>query len=101
MFFGAWELFVSVFYAPVNICVYLMRVYSWPGNIRELQNICERAAVLTNGELITAGLIQPWLTALPTGARPGSMIEVQPEREGQAVCPGVVCDGNLLCEEVV
>lgn len=28
--------------------------YSWPGNIRELRNICERLVVLTEGENITA-----------------------------------------------
>ena len=38
--------------------------HTWPGNVRELQNICERASVLAKGEVIDAGLLQPWL--LPT-----------------------------------
>jgi transcriptional regulator with PAS, ATPase and Fis domain/iron only hydrogenase large subunit-like protein len=32
-----------------------MRQYHWPGNIRELQNIIERAAVLTHDEIIRLG----------------------------------------------
>jgi transcriptional regulator with PAS, ATPase and Fis domain/NAD-dependent dihydropyrimidine dehydrogenase PreA subunit len=32
--------------------IYAMHQYHWPGNIRELQNIIERAAVLTHDEVI-------------------------------------------------
>ncbi|WP_432799449.1 sigma-54-dependent transcriptional regulator [Poriferisphaera sp. WC338] len=39
----------------------LMQAYHWPGNVRELQNICERASVLSRGQVIDGGLIQPWL----------------------------------------
>ncbi|MHB1158245.1 MAG: sigma-54-dependent transcriptional regulator [Phycisphaerales bacterium] len=39
----------------------VLRAYDWPGNVRELQNICERAGVLAHGEVIDAGLIEPWL----------------------------------------
>lgn len=47
----------------------LLRGYPWPGNVRELQNICERASVLSPGQVIEAGLIQPWLpSAAPAGA---------------------------------
>jgi formate hydrogenlyase transcriptional activator len=35
--------------------------YSWPGNIRELQNFIERAVILTNGDVLH-------LTAMPTHA---------------------------------
>jgi transcriptional regulator with GAF, ATPase, and Fis domain len=32
----------------------LLRSYAWPGNIRELRNVVERAVLLAGGELITA-----------------------------------------------
>jgi DNA-binding NtrC family response regulator len=44
--------------------------YSWPGNIRELQNIIERASVLEpDPGVIRAATIEPWLK----GIDPGSM----------------------------
>ncbi len=50
----------------------VMSRYTWPGNVRELQNICERASVLSRGQLIDAALIQPWLINTAAGgvARP-------------------------------
>lgn len=31
----------------------LLKSYNWPGNIRELKNICERAVLMSNGPLLT------------------------------------------------
>ena len=33
----------------------LMMTYEWPGNIRELQNVCERLQILSEGHTIMAG----------------------------------------------
>jgi PAS domain S-box len=41
----------------------LLRFYSWPGNIRELQNVIERAVVLSDGE--TFSVDESWLTGDP------------------------------------
>ena len=39
----------------------LLERYDWPGNVRELQNLCERAVVLAEGDVIEADLIRGWL----------------------------------------
>jgi DNA-binding NtrC family response regulator len=50
-----------------NEAVRLLQRYHWPGNIRELQNIIERAAVLENEPgVIRAATIEPWLRVAPT-----------------------------------
>ena len=51
----------------------VLRGYPWPGNVREFQNICERAAVLCRTECIEASLIAPWLAASePSDANHGT-----------------------------
>jgi transcriptional regulator with GAF, ATPase, and Fis domain len=87
----------------------LLHRYSWRGNVRELQNLCERAAVLATGDRITAAMIAPWLgsIAAPAGngmpAKPGSMIEVQDAAMVGTIpgaIPPIVCDGEQTLEDV-
>jgi PAS domain S-box len=40
-----------------------MQRYSWPGNIRELENLIERLSVIKCGEMITAGDL-PWKSSM-------------------------------------
>ena len=39
----------------------ILRRYSWPGNIRELRNVLERALILSDGQWITPDLLPPEL----------------------------------------
>ena len=58
----------------------VLRSYTWPGNVREVQNVCERAAVLCKGEVIERSMIEPWL--LPADAMATNALEVK-------VVPGI------------
>ncbi len=79
----------------------LLRQYPWPGNVRELQNICERASILTSGDVIQASLIAPWLASQAIAPDlPAAMIEVGPLTGDRRVCPGIVCDGQLTLDDV-
>jgi DNA-binding NtrC family response regulator len=43
----------------------LLEQYHWPGNIRELRNVIERATILASGDLIDSAHLPPTLTATP------------------------------------
>lgn len=59
----------------------LMRSYHWPGNIRELQNIIERAFILSTGEVFSVD--ESWLSKeiISPGARVEFSAEVQSKSE--------------------
>lgn len=57
----------SVFRHVETEALRLLQRYSWPGNIRELQNIIERACVLeTELGVIRSATIEPWLKIIDT-----------------------------------
>jgi DNA-binding NtrC family response regulator len=51
----------------------LLQTYSYPGNVRELENLVERAVMLTNGEMIPATTIQEMIH-IATGRESGLSI---------------------------
>jgi two-component system nitrogen regulation response regulator NtrX len=43
----------------------LLEEYHWPGNVREMRNLMERAVVLVKGDEATAADLNPWLESPP------------------------------------
>ncbi|MCE9627301.1 MAG: hypothetical protein K8R56_05220, partial [Candidatus Eisenbacteria bacterium] len=43
----------------------LLEEYHWPGNVREMRNLMERAVVLVSGDTVTAGDLNAWLESPP------------------------------------
>jgi len=65
----------------------LLVAHAWPGNIRELQNAIERALILSEGGLISAGqlgIVPRVLGDAVTAAAPTQDIEREPEVRGLA-----------------
>ncbi len=69
----------------------VMMRHHWPGNIRELENVIERAVLLTDGNTITLGDLQIGEAASTHGGEPTSVVKIPPtgipleEIERQAV----------------
>jgi two-component system response regulator PilR (NtrC family) len=57
----------------------LLQAHAWPGNIRELANVLERAATLAEGDVIEPSVFPPSLRGGPEGAPPGPVVELPPE----------------------
>ena len=53
-----------------------LRNYAWPGNVRELQNTIERAAILSDADLIDAADLQLPAPRPPEGDMPEGMLGV-------------------------
>jgi PAS domain S-box-containing protein len=50
----------------------LLLAYAWPGNMRELINVCERLAVMSDGEVVDVGDLPADIVRSVRGAVPGA-----------------------------
>jgi len=66
--------------------------YSWPGNIRELQNIIERAVILSPGKTL---VIADELRAAPTATTRVATPKSGPMEIAAMPSPATNCDGSL------
>jgi formate hydrogenlyase transcriptional activator len=73
----------------------MMREYGWPGNIRELQNVVERAVILT--ETDTFFVDQNWLVAAPMeSAGPQERLSLLADRELEVIEAALAeCHGRI------
>jgi transcriptional regulator with PAS, ATPase and Fis domain len=56
----------------------LLQQHSWPGNVRELENLCQRAAALVPEGVLTATVIESWIS--PASQQPAEFTNL---REGR------------------
>jgi two-component system nitrogen regulation response regulator NtrX len=49
-----------------------LAAYDWPGNIRELRNLMERIAIMTDAEELTEAVLSSYLEEIPSGAVDGN-----------------------------
>ncbi|CDQ38565.1 MULTISPECIES: sigma 54-interacting transcriptional regulator [Virgibacillus] len=61
----------------------LLEVYSWPGNIRELQNIIERLVVTAEEQVISADSVRPLLRLGESGKHKPIITDIIPFNEAQ------------------
>jgi NtrC-family two-component system response regulator AlgB len=54
-----------------------LRAYSWPGNIRELRNVVERAAILCSSEYVGVGLLPESIVEHPSPVRLGDPLSLE------------------------
>ncbi len=55
-------------FAPAALAA--LREQAWPGNVRQLENVCRRVAVLASGRLIGIGDLPAEMRSLPSPRRP-------------------------------
>ena len=64
----------------------LLRSYFWPGNIRELQNVIERAVIVAETEVLS--IDESWLTrdsAAETAPATGRLFKIPPDQEKKII----------------
>jgi formate hydrogenlyase transcriptional activator len=87
------------FSTVTNKTFQLFQAYDWPGNIRELQNVIERAVILCDGE--TFSVDEAWLnrTSAPVSDPVAPLVTTLVERERQMIETALAqCQGRISGE---
>jgi DNA-binding NtrC family response regulator len=53
----------------------ILEQYNWPGNVREVRNVIERAVILANGEFVEPKHLPPLVTDSPDVVKPVVALE--------------------------
>jgi DNA-binding NtrC family response regulator len=76
----------------------MLRAYSWPGNVRQLENTIFRAIVLCEGDQLTvqdfpqiASLVDGYEVEIPAAPQPVAVVKPAPSK-----APGEVSDGSAI-----
>ncbi|QDT12806.1 sigma-54-dependent transcriptional regulator [Planctomycetes bacterium K23_9] len=72
-----------------------MQNYAWPGNVRQLENVVERAVLLGRGPLLTIDDLPPEVTGRGVSAGFGSIIAADSPGNPQALSLGEVAGKTL------
>jgi two-component system, NtrC family, nitrogen regulation response regulator GlnG len=68
-----------------QVALELMKAYTWPGNIRELENLVRRLAALSPHDVITAPVIQAELDMAANGSFPGAQAAAPAPASGASI----------------
>ncbi|MDP4299118.1 sigma-54-dependent transcriptional regulator [Leptothrix discophora] len=69
----------------------LLLAYAWPGNLRQLENVLHRAAILADGDCITVADLAPEVVrgAMPAGVHAAPIGSAPPPRGPEAALPSL------------
>ena len=69
--------------------------HTWPGNIRELRNVVEGAALMATGEMVTVSDLPGDVTSLRDEARGRTVVDLEAVERAAISAAIVACRGNL------